>query len=487
MGYDQGFRARVLIDAESAYGTIPDAASRRPYNLHYNSDSVIKDEPENEVSTLRGNRNPDEGFAGNVTVGGNMPCPFDTRQSGLLFKYGIAAPTSTEYAPDDDVMTGSPTLTITSTGASCTFSVAQSLPSLSRVVWENPAGTRFEGFITDADSDSFEISKNRLATATVANITAADVLFIARNITSAVASTITISGGVATFSQVHNNAALGPGNLIIYDCANTRKAALVESWTDTTHAVVTDLYGFPAPDCSALEVDSVEEGMLFQHVFQVHATADVPSFVHARGHTRISPAEWFYHSGCKINTLAINTGGDANSELLQEPVILGSNETRSATAYDATVPAIDIFGPRFSHRHGAATLGGSPALSFNTFSLSLNNNLASDERAIGSAGAIRHATEGIAQISGSINAFFESAAMLDTGEDRTTTSLSIVYTLGVESATLYVPQVKFNYRTPAVEGPQGVRVNLDWRAHMTADSAAATAFRVTLVNRIGAY
>lgn len=205
-----------------------------------------------------------------------------------------------------------------------------------------------------------------------------------------------------------------------------------------------------------------------------------PSLVLERGFTDIGVYEKF--NGCKVGKLAFSVGGD--SELTSTVTIMGATQTVGATAYDETPTPITL--TKFAQFQASIKEGGTAIAVVTQASLDIELNLDGDQYAIGGAGARSDIPEGIMQVSGTLTAMFKDSALLAKAVAGTESSLEITLTSGASSLKFELPEIMYGRTSPTVEGPQGVRIELPYRAYYE-DAAAAAAIVVTLVNNQATY
>ncbi len=96
MAQQKGSTAQVMIGFESTYGTAASTGYVLPVNY---GEGVVGEQNINVTNTIRGNRNPNQGFRGNRRVGGSVPVPVDS----VCLPYWLTAmfgdPTTTGSSP----------------------------------------------------------------------------------------------------------------------------------------------------------------------------------------------------------------------------------------------------------------------------------------------------------------------------------------------------------------------------------------------------
>ncbi len=96
MAQQKGSTSQIMIGFESTYGTAATTGFVLPVNY---GEGVVGEQNINSVNTIRGNRNPNQGFRGNRRVSGPVPVPVDS----VCLPYWLTAlfgdPTTTGASP----------------------------------------------------------------------------------------------------------------------------------------------------------------------------------------------------------------------------------------------------------------------------------------------------------------------------------------------------------------------------------------------------
>lgn len=168
------------------------------------------------------------------------------------------------------------------------------------------------------------------------------------------------------------------------------------------------------------------------------------------GHLNVAQYRSFV--GCTVNefTLNVNSG---NQLVTAEFAMMGMNGAIASTSLDANgVDAPAQLDP-FVHLDGVFNEGGSPIGYMTGLQLKIGNQLTTNYAA-GSAGA-RSITPGMANVTGQITGYFESAALYEKWLNETASSLSFTLTSGTKSQAWSIPNVKYTASTIPVanDGP----------------------------------
>jgi len=199
------------------------------------------------------------------------------------------------------------------------------------------------------------------------------------------------------------------------------------------------------------------------------------------GHTDI--AQYLSYTGCRINTIGISASSEGVATLdvgiigKGAPAVDTSSLDASPTSYTSDAQ---------SHFAASIEEGGSSSAIVTQVDMTLNNGLDDSLRTIGSSGEIVDLPETAATVTGSLTALFQDMTLLNKGINNTESSLQLAWTDGTHSLTLDIPELVYEPSSPAISGPAGVMVNLNFRAYY-ANGADATILKSTLVNGVASY
>ena len=90
----RGYKTQCLMDFETTFGVLPDAADRAGVILPINTFGLNVNRNKNTAQTLTGRRDPVEPFDGNTEVTGDVTVPVDTRAFGYWLKLLLGVPTT---------------------------------------------------------------------------------------------------------------------------------------------------------------------------------------------------------------------------------------------------------------------------------------------------------------------------------------------------------------------------------------------------------
>lgn len=219
----------------------------------------------------------------------------------------------------------------------------------------------------------------------------------------------------------------------------------------------------------------------YSHVFKVPETQ--PSFA-VEKKLALATAVYPRCDGVKVNSVSLTAGGsgEATVSLSCE----GANETLEAAPLDASPVAASF--DRFSNFMAALKVAGTTVAESPSVSLQINNQLdtGEDNFCLGSGGVRGDLPESIVGVSGTMTTLFKSRTYLDLAMDGTETSLELKWTKGTKSLTILLNELQFARNTPAIEGPQGIKLELPFQAYHRANAANSVVV-VTLVNATSEY
>lgn len=231
---------------------------------------------------------------------------------------------------------------------------------------------------------------------------------------------------------------------------------------------------------SPTTTDDLADGIDVNHVFKVGAGQ--PSFFLEKGFTDIGSYHLF--NGCKVSSFSTEFGGDG--DVRGTVTVIGAKETTAGASIDAAPTVLNY--NKFSQFQASIEEGGSQIAIVTRATLDVNFNLDDNDNNyyIGGGGVRGQLPEGIVAVTGTITAWFVNQTLLDKAINGTETSLKFALTNGSNSLTFFLPEVMYERTTPPVEGPQGVMIELPYRAYYE-NNADATCLKTTLINEVLSY
>lgn len=219
----------------------------------------------------------------------------------------------------------------------------------------------------------------------------------------------------------------------------------------------------------------------YTHVFKIGDTQ--PSMVVEKKFDFAASQTYMKQNGVKVSSLGLTFGGDG--ELVANLGIVGATEAApTGSPYDATPTAVSI--NRVNNFQAAILEGGSSIATVTECALNVDFGLDTSNYVIGGGGTLGDIPEGIVGVSGSVTALFSSTALLTKASALTESSLKITLTNSTHSLAFEVQELFYQLQTPAISGPQGVRVTLPFHGFFT-NGAGSSAFIATLVNAQATY
>ena len=223
---------------------------------------------------------------------------------------------------------------------------------------------------------------------------------------------------------------------------------------------------------------TTEADGVYTHVYS--AGASQPSLVIEVGH----PDAGIYakYNGVKISKMAFSIGGDG--ELVCTITTMGGKET-IATSSVVTTPVVPALNKVFNSM-AAIKIDGVASAIATLFTLNVDFGLDGDQYPIGNAGFRGAVNEGIMAITGTLTAFFNDKTYLDKAAAGTPVAFEVSITKGTSSLTFAIPETVFARNTPGVDGPKGIKQELNYTAYFKT-SELEHAIVATLVNDTATY
>ncbi len=231
------------------------------------------------------------------------------------------------------------------------------------------------------------------------------------------------------------------------------------------------VFGAPTTTGSALA---------YTHTFKIAATT--PSFILEKGHPEIP--YYYLYKGCKAMGFSITLA--QNGQFTFNVPIIAASQTPSGTSYDATAnydvskPSVTFDAQDLAVLEGGGAITTLDQLSFNY----MNNSVVGF--GLGGGGSATVAGEGNPTIDGTIKGMFDGNTIIAKGTAKTESSLVATMTRSAVSLSLAVDELFYSRETPAISGPGGIYLDLTYEGCYV-NAAAASAFRVVLVNTTASY
>jgi hypothetical protein len=242
-------------------------------------------------------------------------------------------------------------------------------------------------------------------------------------------------------------------------------------------------------------------GLLLKHVFGTTVTTG--SYVHTykvgdlpqgmvieKRFPDLAVPYWFKYNGCKVNSfkVAVKPEGMITGSV----DIIGAKETLSSgTSFDPNPTDrghTPFDGFECTLLEGGTSLGIGTEVNF-----SLDNGLDGNNYVIDGTGERYSMPEGFCKVTGNVKCLFDSVAMYNKAVAHTESSLVVTFakgtgagTAGNEKLIFYFDELVFKPSAPAVEGPTGLFVSLDFEAYY-GDDADVSACRAVLMDSLATY
>ena len=201
--------------------------------------------------------------------------------------------------------------------------------------------------------------------------------------------------------------------------------------------------------------------------------------------TDLATAEYFQYSGCRVNSLKIAVKSEGMVE--SSVSFMGAKETVAASSMcanpvDLGHDPFDGFSAAVTDKNGAS-LGDVTEISF-----TLENNLDGSNYVIDGTGQRKSVPAGTAKITGNLKAMFEDVILYNKALNYTESSVKVTFTRGTgagtagnEKLTIMIQELIFKPKAPAISGPQGMLVDLDFEGYY-GDDVGASAFTLELLS-----
>lgn len=227
--------------------------------------------------------------------------------------------------------------------------------------------------------------------------------------------------------------------------------------------------------------DTTGASPTYTHEFTIGDTQ--PSLVVEKSFDFGASKSYIKQNGVKVSSMEITFGGDG--ELVANLSIVGATEAQpTGTPYDATVTTVSL--NRVNNFQAAITEGGSAIATITDLTLRIDFGLDTENRIVGGGGVLGDIPEGIVAVSGSLSALYTDNTLLDKGYGVTESSLAVTLTNATHSLKLEVPELFYQWSTPGITGPQGVKQDMEFQGFYN-NGSDASAFVATLINGQASY
>lgn len=220
------------------------------------------------------------------------------------------------------------------------------------------------------------------------------------------------------------------------------------------------------------------EEALYKHVFK--SGEELPSFW---TEVMIATQTPIYKRsvGCKINTLALQAGGDG--ELTATLGLMAASQTQESTAAVAAPEEMPF--NRLANFQALLKVDGQVTGNAMSFSVNLDNGLDGDVRLLSGQGFRADLPEGLMGVSGTMDVMVTDGDLYAKALASTPLDLELSFTKGQESLTIKLPKVQLQVTGPVIDGPAGLKMSWNWQAYSVQPEDAAMI--VELVNTLPDY
>lgn len=183
--------------------------------------------------------------------------------------------------------------------------------------------------------------------------------------------------------------------------------------------------------------------------------------------------QYIRHAGCQVNGFSFSAKPNGMIDITF-PIVGLSESTASTIITGATYGGVPTSAPMdcFS---GVIKDGGTTIATVTQVDLKLDNKLAA-QFAVGNQASVG-ITEGMADITGQIIAYFTDLSLLDKFINETTSSLEFSLTDGTNSLDFLVPKLKYNGSNPDVKNDGPVLLTLPFQSIL--DPVSGTTLQIT--------
>ena len=222
----------------------------------------------------------------------------------------------------------------------------------------------------------------------------------------------------------------------------------------------------------------INETTNYKHTFKIGDSQ--PSFTLEKAFPGINT--YILEHGCKVSKLSLSVGGDG--ELTATVSVMGAKEETKTTSM-ATTPVEATF-TRGQNFQAKIKIGGVVKGKLTSFSLDIDFGLDGDTYCIGGNGYREAICEGLATVSGTLEAFFDGNEYMTLAQNSTETSAEVIFSVGEFELSILLPEIKFAITSPSIDGPSGIKQSLNYNAYYQ-DNSQQSAVVMALTNKLASY
>ncbi|MBI9092197.1 MAG: hypothetical protein JEZ12_23540 [Desulfobacterium sp.] len=220
-------------------------------------------------------------------------------------------------------------------------------------------------------------------------------------------------------------------------------------------------------------------GSPFTHVFKAgDPLAPRPYFTIEHQFLDLAIPEYFLYTGCKINSMSLSMGADA--ELVATLNTVAISETPGISSFDAAPTTVTM--SRLKNNQMTLKEGGSAIANAKTLDCTISWNCDTDQYVIGGGGSLGSVPDGVMTAEGNLSSLFQDMSLLTKAMNSTESSLEATFSASASSSlALKFPEIKYTRNSPGIEGPKGIVVNLPYGAYYD-NAVEGTSVQATLIN-----
>ena len=252
---------------------------------------------------------------------------------------------------------------------------------------------------------------------------------------------------------------------------------------DVSGSITAHLNPFQLPSMLKFALGSVSTSGAGPYTHTIKIGQALPSFFLEKGFTDIN--QYFQYDGCKVNRTSLSIRDEGFQEITFD--ILGVREQVSSTSFDTT-PTDGGYQPFDGQYIASISEGGVALANASVMDITIDNALDDGVYVIANNGERKYLPEGTVRVSGTLTALFEDVSLYNKALNSTETSLQVIFQKGTgdgsagnEYLEILIPELIFTPRSPAIEGPAGVMIELPFEAYYD-NSAEASAIQIVVKN-----
>jgi len=432
-------KGALLLAFESEYGVTP--ISPQAIKLPFNKNTLTSKQNTIESNTITGRRDPIAPGLGQIDVSGNVEFPLDARNTGHWLTLCFGAPVTTNQN---------------------TAGTLQGANGVSAVIATWIAIT----------AGAFKISMDGSSKTTIGPIdfstgiiTMNDVAGKIQTAIRAAAATIGFTGATVTWDAINGKFTITSGSTGVSSSVSLLEAPATGS----------DISSIMKCNTGTATAGAA----LFKHVFKVQD--DMPSASIEKGFSDLS--KYAVYPGCKISKLSISAQV-GNNELTATADIMGADEILNDASLDSSPTQEQPL--RFNNFNATVVENGEVLGSARKMSLDIDFGLDGDTYCLNGNGTRTDIAEGIIKPTGTVESLFKDTLLLEKAINGIETSLKLMFTTGIYSLEILLPELIFERATPTIDGPKGVLLSMNYKSYYS-NSVENSVIQITLTNDVASY